>query len=139
MSTIRYDAAMSDVVYASRVRIDLKSIATGVGLVLAGIAGGFHLAAQGRAGAAPPAAAPAPPADTAELRAQYEQWRKDFKTWGRWGTGDNKGTSNLITPQKVLNAARLIKRLNRYEFAMTFAPLPVEGGTGSPVNPLAIF
>src|SRR5262249_56052454 len=31
------------------------------------------------------------------------------------------------------------RRLNRYEFAITFAPLPVEGGTGSPVNPLAIF
>jgi len=29
--------------------------------------------------------------------------------------------------------------LNRYEFVITFAPLPVEGGTGSPVNPLAIF
>ena len=31
------------------------------------------------------------------------------------------------------------RRLNRYEFALTFAPLPVEGGTGSPVNPLVIF
>jgi hypothetical protein len=29
--------------------------------------------------------------------------------------------------------------LNQYEFMITFAPLPVEGGTGSPVNPLAIF
>ncbi len=26
-----------------------------------------------------------------------------------------------------------------YEFMITFAPLPVEGGTGSPLNPLAIF
>jgi len=26
----------------------------------------------------------------------------------------------------------------QYEFLVTFAPLPVEGGTGSPVNPLAI-
>ena len=34
--------------------------------------------------AAVAAQAPAPPADTAALRAQYEQWRKDFKTWGRW-------------------------------------------------------
>jgi hypothetical protein len=24
-------------------------------------------------------------------------------------------------------------------FAITFAPLPVEGGTGCPVNPLAMF
>jgi len=29
--------------------------------------------------------------------------------------------------------------LSRYEFMITFAPLPVEGGTGSPLNPLAIF
>ena len=35
--------------------------------------------------------------------------------------------------------AATARRLNRYEFMLTFAPLPVEGGTGSPVNPLAIF
>jgi kynurenine formamidase len=35
--------------------------------------------------------------------------------------------------------AETARRLNRYEFMMTFAPIPVEGGTGSPVNPLAIF
>jgi len=29
--------------------------------------------------------------------------------------------------------------LKRYEFMISFAPLPVEGGTGSPINPLAIF
>ena len=28
---------------------------------------------------------------------------------------------------------------NRYEFMLTLAPLPVVGGTGSPVNPLALF
>jgi kynurenine formamidase len=27
----------------------------------------------------------------------------------------------------------------RYEFMLTFAPLPVRGGTGSPVNPIALF
>jgi kynurenine formamidase len=27
----------------------------------------------------------------------------------------------------------------RYEFMLTFAPLPVPGGTGSPVNPIALF
>ena len=35
--------------------------------------------------------------------------------------------------------AETTRRLNRYEFMLTFAPIPVEGGTGSPVNPLAIF
>ena len=38
--------------------------------------------------------------------------------------------------EPVVETAR---RLNRYEFMMTFAPIPVEGGSGSPVNPLAIF
>jgi hypothetical protein len=28
---------------------------------------------------------------------------------------------------------------SRDEFVITVAPLPMEGGTGSPVNPLAIF
>ena len=31
------------------------------------------------------------------------------------------------------------KRLGRWEFALTAAPLPVEGGTGSPLNPIASF
>lgn len=60
----------------------LKLVALCMGLVLAGIAGGYQLRAQGQAGA-PQAPAPAPPADTAALRAQYEQWRQDFKTWGK--------------------------------------------------------
>jgi kynurenine formamidase len=28
---------------------------------------------------------------------------------------------------------------NRWDFMLSVAPLPVEGGTGSPVNPLAVF
>jgi hypothetical protein len=35
--------------------------------------------------------------------------------------------------------AATARRLNQYEFMITFAPLPVEGGTGSPVNPLVTF
>ena len=86
----------------------VKSFALGAALVLAGVAGGFHLSAQAPAPAAQ-APAPPPPADTAALRAQYEQWRKEFKTWGKWGPDDNKGTSNLITPRKVMDAARLVR------------------------------
>jgi hypothetical protein len=35
--------------------------------------------------------------------------------------------------------AATARRLNRHEFVITFAPLPVEGGGGSPVNPLVTF
>src|SRR5437867_2380214 len=41
--------------------------------------------------------------------ADYLRWRTEYKNWGRWGADDQKGTTNLITPQKVLNAAKLVK------------------------------
>jgi kynurenine formamidase len=46
---------------------------------------------------------------------------------------------NIVENLDLEELATTARRLNRYEFVMTFAPLPVEGGTGSPVNPLAIF
>ena len=40
-------------------------------------------------------AASAAPADTAVLRAQYERWRTQFKTWGKWAPigQESKGTT----------------------------------------------
>ena len=71
----------------------------------------------------------------------------------RPGWGDTQGIPVNPIHQAVLNwmgvgivenldlerAVETARRLNRYEFMLTFAPLPVEGGTGSPLNPLAIF
>src|ERR1700681_1507640 len=87
----------------------LRSIALCIGLVLAGIVGGFKLRVQGQAGAAAREPVSVAPGDTAAMRANYERWKTEFKTWGRWGADDNKGTSNLITPQKVLSAIKLVK------------------------------
>src|SRR5258705_11780123 len=92
------------------------AIALSSGLLIAGLAGGFSLAAQGQA--APAAQAPAaqppagpPPPDTASMRQQYEQWRKDFKTWGRWAPigQESRGTSSLVTPEKTQSALKLVK------------------------------
>jgi hypothetical protein len=57
------------------------------------------------------AQAPAPPPDTAALRAQYERWRTEFKTWGKWAPigQESRGATNLITPQKVASALRLVR------------------------------
>ena len=35
--------------------------------------------------------------------------------------------------------AAICRELDRYEFHLSIAPLVVEGGTGSPVNPIATF
>src|SRR5438132_3615545 len=88
-----------------------KLIALCIGWVLVGLVSGFLLRAHTQTGAAAQASAPAAPADTAALRAQYEQWRTEFKTWGKWAPvgQESKGTTNLITPEKVASAMRLAK------------------------------
>ena len=40
---------------------------------------------------------------------QVNQWETDLSNWGRWGKEDQRGALNLITPQKEVQAARLVK------------------------------
>src|SRR5579864_1289916 len=47
-----------------------------------------------------------PPPVTIE---QVNQWETDLSNWGRWGKDDERGALNLITPQKEVQAARLVK------------------------------
>src|ERR1700732_4655410 len=87
------------------------AVAVCTGLVVVGLAGGIAMRARGQTAPAAPAPAPIAPMDTAVLRAQYEQWRTQFKTWGKWAPigQESKGTTNLITPEKVASAMRLAK------------------------------
>src|SRR5712691_1481495 len=92
----------------------LTSVAVCAGLVAAGLVGGLELrqGVAAPAGPAPAAAqAPAAPSDTAALRAQYEKWRTEFKTWGKFAPlgQESKGTTSLITPQKVAGALKLVR------------------------------
>src|SRR5215216_4960752 len=74
---------------------------------------GLALTALAAQTPAPQQQAPAgpPPPDTAALRQQYEQWRTEFKTWGKWAPvgQESKGTTTLITPQKIQSAMKLVK------------------------------
>ena len=40
--------------------------------------------------------------------AQYERWKTELSNWGRWGTNDQIGAVNLITPAKRRQAAALV-------------------------------
>lgn len=42
-------------------------------------------------------------------RAQFDQWMQDISNWGRWGTDDERGTLNLITPEKRIEASQLVQ------------------------------
>jgi len=46
---------------------------------------------------------------------------------------------SIIESLDLEKAVETARRLKRYEFMITIAPLVVEGGTGSPLNPLATF
>lgn len=45
----------------------------------------------------------------------------------------------ILDNQDLEGLAETAAQLKRWEFLLTFAPLPVPGGTGSPINALAIF
>jgi hypothetical protein len=40
---------------------------------------------------------------------QVNKWETDLSNWGRWGKDDERGALNLVTPQKEVQAARLVK------------------------------
>jgi kynurenine formamidase len=42
-------------------------------------------------------------------QAQYDRWLTELSNWGRWGTDDELGTLNLITPARRRAAAALVK------------------------------
>jgi len=46
---------------------------------------------------------------------------------------------NIFDCCDFLEVSKTCKRLKRYEFLLTGNPLPIEGGTGSPLNPVATF
>jgi len=72
-------------------------------------------AAATQAGAPPAASLPAiPPHPSTQERAhrttieQVETLEKDLSNWGRWGPKDERGTLNLVTPEKTKQAIRLV-------------------------------
>ena len=72
------------------------------------------------------------------------------RTWRRrWCKGSNlpvhtlaitaKLGIDILDNQDLEVLAETAGRLRRWSFLLTTAPVPVIGGTGFPVNPLAIF
>ena len=42
-------------------------------------------------------------------QADVERWKQELTNWGRWGADDERGTLNLITPEKRRQAAALVR------------------------------
>jgi kynurenine formamidase len=58
-----------------------------------------------------------------------------LSNWGRWGDDDERGTTNLITPERVAVAARLVRRGAVFDLGIPFAADGPQTGRGRQ-NPL---
>lgn len=67
------------------------------------------LAACGESAESPDAAATAMTYPTMTTHAEYERALDELSNWGRWGAMDELGAANLITPEKRVAAARLVR------------------------------
>ena len=47
--------------------------------------------------------------------------------------------SNIFDNMDLEALAETARALGRWEFMLTAGPIPVTGGTGSPLNPIAVF
>jgi kynurenine formamidase len=62
---------------------------------------------------------------------EFERIFDSVKNWGRWGQGDELGTLNYITPEKVRDAAALVSSGRRVSLAI---PINKEAGPDNPMQ-----
>jgi kynurenine formamidase len=67
--------------------------------------------------------------DTVDI-AEFERIFESVKNWGRWGDDDELGTLNYVTPEKVREAAGLVRSGRRVSLA-----IPIDK-TAGPDNPM---
>jgi kynurenine formamidase len=62
-----------------------------------------------------------------------KRWGRELSNWGRWGTDDQLGTLNLLTPERVRRAASLVRSGRVISCAIDFSsdgPMPADGAPG---------
>jgi hypothetical protein len=61
---------------------------------------------------------------------------KRLSNWGRWGADDERGTTNLIIPDRVVAAAALVRTGKVFDLGIPFDESGPQTGTGIRQNPL---
>lgn len=59
-----------------------------------------------------------------------------ISNWGRWGSNDEKGTLNFVTPATVLAAAKCIRTGRCFELSIPLSSDGPNTGQGNRVNPI---
>ena len=58
-----------------------------------------------------------------------------LRNWGRWGPDDERGTLNLITPERLVAAARLVREGKIFDLGIPFDENGPQPGGGR-INPV---
>ncbi len=68
--------------------------------------------------------------------ALLEDYCQRFRNWGTWGPDDEIGTLNYITPEKIVEAARLVRQGKAISLALPFDVDGPQTGRFGRVNPI---
>src|SRR5439155_26223037 len=68
--------------------------------------------------------------------ALLEEYCARFRNWGRWGSDDEIGTLNFITPDVITRAARLVRQGKVISCALNFDTSGPQTGAFGRVNPI---
>jgi hypothetical protein len=70
---------------------------------------------------------------------QIQEAAKKYRNWSRWGSKDELGTLNYITPEKIIEAARLVRQGKVISLALPFDSNGPQTGAWGRVNPVHTF
>ncbi len=69
--------------------------------------------------------------------AELHETAETCKNWGRWGPDDQAGTLNFVTPENIVEAAKLIRKGKSFSLALNFDRFgPQAGLWGNRFNPI---
>jgi kynurenine formamidase len=61
-----------------------------------------------------------------------------LSNWGRWGKDDERGTTNFITAQCLVEAARLVRTGKVFDLGIPFGSDGPQSGAGGRINPILL-
>jgi kynurenine formamidase len=77
----------------------------------------------------------APPAYTVDGEGKVDGARAgEPNNWGRWGPTDQRGTANLLTPERVAAAAALVRTGKRFSLGLPIGGPPTPGYRSAPLH-----
>jgi kynurenine formamidase len=78
-------------------------------------------------------------AETTDVAAAISAAAERLRNWSRWGDGDQAGTLNFVTPERIVAAARLVRQGKVFALAIPFDSRGPQRGAGrfNPVHTMA--